>query len=102
MIQVFIIEWDSYWSLTWIHLPLAWLFTRVIRGFEIRADVFEFQPRGFEFAACVERGLVHVVPARRLCAGPERMNRKCPSLRRKHHHADKSPTSNPLPPTLTA
>src|SRR5688500_19277080 len=102
MIQVFIIEWDSYWSLTWIHLPLAWLLTRVIRGFEIRADVFEFKPRGFEFAARVERGLVHVVPARRICAGPERVNRKCPNLRRKLIHADIRSTSNTVPPFLSA
>src|SRR5215217_2971454 len=47
------------------------LFAGMVRGFEVRTDLFECEPRGFELSARIKNGLVRVVLALRISAGAE-------------------------------
>ena len=63
-------------------------FARVIRGFEVRSDLFEREPGRLEFTARVEGRLVHVVSTLRIAAGAKRVDREGTNFWRKLDHAD--------------
>src|SRR5215208_1583505 len=85
-----------------VHLLLAGLFARVVRGFEIGADLVEGEPGGFELSACVERSLVHVVSTPGISACTEGVDRKCANLWPKIDHTDIRPTCNAVASFLPA
>src|SRR5215216_4196160 len=74
----------------------------MIRGFQVRADLFEREPRRFEFASRVESGLVQEVTTLRIAAGAESVDRKRANLRRKLDHADIRSTGDTVAAFLPA
>src|SRR5262245_60554831 len=70
----------------------------MVGGFEVGLDLVECEPRGFEFSASIERGLVHVVFTLRITAGAECVNRECTDLGAKLNDTDVRSTCN----TVTA
>src|SRR5215211_1615990 len=74
----------------------------MIRGFEIRADLFEGEPGGFEFAARVESGLVHEVAILRIATRAKGVDRKGAHLWRKLDYADIRSAGNTVAAFLSA
>jgi|GEM_PF-3034323 len=73
----------------------------MVCGFEVGADFVEGEPGGFEFAASVEDGLVHVVPALRISAGAEGVDGEGANLWTKLDHADIGSTGNTVAALLS-
>src|SRR5829696_4775233 len=80
---------------------VALFFAGMVRGFEIGADVFQSERRWFEFSACVEHRLVHVMRAPGISARAEGVNRECADAWGKLNNTDIGSSGNAVPAFLS-